>query len=36
LNFNKKKLGVSKQRTIGNKPTNAFLKLTRAYASNPT
>jgi hypothetical protein len=29
-------LGVSKQRTIGYRPTNTFLKLTKAYASNPT
>jgi hypothetical protein len=38
LNFKKKekKMGVSKQRIIKYKPTNAFLKLTKAYASNPT
>jgi hypothetical protein len=27
---------VSKQRIIKYKPTNAFLKLTKAYVSNPT
>jgi hypothetical protein len=29
-------MGVSKQRIKIYKPTNAFLKLTKAYASNPT
>ncbi len=36
ISKNKIKLGVWKQRTIGYKPTNAFLKLTKTYASNPT
>jgi hypothetical protein len=34
LKKKKKKLGVSKQRTLGYKPTNAFLKLTKTYAPN--